>query len=60
MELQAELGELKQAGVELQACKACSDRYGVSDKLASLGVEVIYMGVPLTEYLKSGWASLTI
>ncbi len=58
--LQAELRELREAGVELQACKACSDRYGVSEQLAGLGIDVVYMGVPLTEYLKTGWASLTI
>ena len=38
-ELQAELEELKAAGVELMACKACSDRYGVSDKLSELGIQ---------------------
>jgi len=58
-ELQAELGELKEAGVELQACKACADRYGVSDKLGSLGIDVIYMGQPLTEYLKAGYPVIT-
>ncbi len=59
-QLQAELRELRQAGVELQACKACADRYGVSEQLAALGIEVIFMGAPMTEYLKTGWASLTI
>ena len=58
-ELQKELKKLKEAGVKLLACKACSDGYGVSDKLEALGVEVIYMGVPLTEYLKTGWSVLT-
>jgi hypothetical protein len=58
-ELQAELAELKEAGVELQACKACADRYGVSDKLCSLGIDVIYMGQPLTEYLKGGCPVIT-
>lgn len=59
-ELQAELEELKNAGVELLACKACADRYGVSDKLTALGVEVIYMGAPLTGMLKEGWATLSV
>lgn len=59
-ELQAELEELLAAGVEIQACKACADRYGVSDELAALGVNVIFMGAPLTEYLKTGWKVLTI
>ncbi len=59
-ELQQELESMKQAGVVLQACKACSDRYGVSDALAALGVEVKYMGQPLTELLKSGAHVLTV
>jgi hypothetical protein len=53
-ELQAEITKIREAGVILEACKACSDRYGVSDDLAQLGIDVRYMGVPLTEYLKEG------
>ncbi len=59
-DLQEELEELKQAGVELQACKACADQYGVSEKLAELGVEVIFMGQPLTSYLKGDWEVLSV
>jgi hypothetical protein len=59
LELQEELEDLQAAGVELQACKACADLYGVTDKLTSLGIEVIYMGVPLTQMLKTGWTCLT-
>jgi hypothetical protein len=58
-ELQEELEDLKAAGVELQACKACADLYGVTDYLKSLGIDVIYMGAPLTEMLKTGWTCLT-
>ncbi len=57
--LQKEIEELKTVGVEVQACKACADRYGVSDKLTAMGIDVLYMGIPLTEYLKGGWAVLT-
>jgi len=60
VELQAELEGLKSAGVELLACKACTDRYGVSDKLTELGIEVLYMGAPLTGMLKEGWATLSV
>ncbi len=59
-DLQGELRELKSAGVELLACKACADRYGVSEKLNQLGIEVIYMGAPYTEMLKEGWASVSV
>lgn len=59
IELQAEIKKMMEAGVIVQACKACADLYGVSDKLEALGVDVKYMGVPLTDMLKQGWASLT-
>ena len=58
-ELQKGIKDMMEAGVEVQACKACADLYGVSDKLESLGIEVKYMGVPLTDMLKGGWTSLT-
>lgn len=58
-ELQEYLAKIKDAGVELQACKACSDMYGVSQKLTDMGVDVKYMGKPLTEMLKSDWVTLT-
>ena len=58
-ELQAYVKKMKDAGVELFACKACADTYGVSGKLAELGIDVKYMGVPLTEMLKTGWVTVT-
>jgi len=58
-ELQASIAAMKDVGVELTACKACADSYGVSDKLEALGIEVKYMGVPLTEMLRSDWIVTT-
>jgi len=58
-ELQKGIKDMMEAGVEVQACKACADLYGVSDKLQALGIEVKYMGVPVTDMLKGGWTSLT-
>ena len=59
-ELQDYLLKMKEAGVALFACKACADIYGVSDKLSSLGIDVKYMGVPLTQYLKNKeWVTVT-
>ena len=52
-ELQAYLSRLKEVGVKLLACKKCSDMYGVSDALRRLGLEVKYMGKPLTDYLRN-------
>ena len=58
-ELQEEIKKMKAVGIELLACKACTDRYGVSETLEGLGIEVKYMGVGLTEMLKGGWTTLT-
>ena len=58
-ELQDYLKKMMDEGVIVEACKACADSYGVSDKLASLGIDVKYMGQPVTDMLKSGWASMT-
>ena len=43
---------MKDAGVELLACKACTDSYGVSEVLENMGITVKYMGLELTEFLK--------
>ena len=58
--LQTEVKAMMADGVVIKACKACADSYGVSDDLAALGIEVKYMGKPLTEMLKSDqWQVLT-
>jgi aspartate racemase len=38
-------------GVKTDACKACADQYGVSEKLAKLEIEVKQVGKPLAEFL---------
>jgi len=53
-ELQERLAGMREAGIRVEACKACSDHLGVSEALEALGVEVKYMGAPLTQYLKEG------
>lgn len=58
-ELQEELAEVGAAGVELLACRACADNYGLAGRLEELGVKVIYMGQPLTDMLRRGWHVLT-
>jgi hypothetical protein len=47
------------SGVEIYACKACSDNYGTSEKLEEIGIIVQYMGTFVTEMLKEGWYQLT-
>jgi len=51
-ELQEHIIDMKEAGIKLQACKKCSDMYGVSDNLKRFGIEVKYMGKALTDYLR--------
>jgi hypothetical protein len=51
-ELQEHISRIKDAGVKVLACKKCSDLYGVSKDLRQLGIEVKYMGKPLTDYLR--------
>ncbi len=59
-ELQEQVAAMRDAGVVLKACKACSDSYGVSDDLQELGIEVKYMGVELTELIADpNWHVIT-
>jgi hypothetical protein len=59
-ELQDHVRKMMEKGVEVVACKACADSYSVSERLATMGIDVKYMGKPLTEMLKSGWTQITI
>ena len=58
-EIQAGVAEMAEVGVEIVACKACADSYGVSEVLEGLGVDVKYMGRPLTDMLKGDYKVLT-
>lgn len=58
-ELQEYVMGMRHNGVDIVACKACSDSYGVTEKLEALGLEVKYMGPPLTELLKAGKTLIT-
>ena len=57
--LQEAIKTMLAAGVVIKACKACSDAYGVSEQLSALGIDVKYMGTPLTGMLQSDWKVLT-
>ncbi len=59
-ELQQTIAGLQTAGVEVVACKACADLYGVSERLETLGIEVRYVGGTLTEMLKGEWVVMTL
>lgn len=58
-ELQEQIQKMDEAGIVLEACKKCSDMYGVSEKLEAMNIDVRYMGEPLTNYLKEGMSTIT-
>jgi hypothetical protein len=58
-QIQEEIQKMMKQGVQVKACKACADSYGVSKDLKELGVDVKYMGKPLTETLKSDQKLMT-
>ena len=58
-ELQDKVQAMLHVGVTVVACKACADSYGVSAALEALGVEVKYMGQPLTKLLKERQTLIT-
>jgi hypothetical protein len=53
-EIQDLVKQIMDAGVKVYACKRCAERYGLDEKLESLGIEVKLMGEPLTAYLQDG------
>ncbi len=59
-QVQTEVLEMVKNGITLEACKACADNLGVSEKLINLGINVRYTGLALTEYIKSGEKIITI
>lgn len=58
-ELQQGIQAMIADGIEVLACKACSDRLGATEAMKALGINVFYVGTALTEMLKSGWTTLT-
>lgn len=59
-QVQTEVLEMINQGVKVEACKNCSDEFGVTDDLVKLGVSVRYMGETLTDHIKKGETILTI
>lgn len=57
--LQEKIKSMKADGVILEACIACSNMLGVTEDLKALGIDVKGMGVPLSDYLKSGYHVLS-
>ena len=58
-DLQEGIFKMKELGIELYACKACADIYGIAQQLKDLGITVKYTGEDLTNWVKGGWTTLT-
>ncbi len=57
--LQQEVQNMQEVGVVVEACRACAERYGVSERLAEMEIDVDWMGVPLADRLKGDWKTVT-
>jgi hypothetical protein len=58
-DLKESVAEMLRHGVKISACKACADSYNVTTILRNMEIDIQYMGVPLTEYLKSDTKIIT-
>ncbi|WP_027400477.1 DsrE family protein [Anaerovorax odorimutans] len=60
-EVQERLKEVQESGVIVKACIRCAENLGITDSLEKLGIELDFMGQPLTDCLKDdSWAIITI
>lgn len=57
--IQEHLARMRDAGVDLVACRRCADNYGVTAALEEQGVRVFYAGTDLTEKIKAGEKLIT-
>jgi len=58
-QVQERIKEMKDCGVEVLACKWCSDRMGITQQLEAQGIIVVYVGPVISQLIKDGWAQLT-
>ena len=58
-DLQRLVREIIAEGTIPRACKWCSDKYGVSEKLSELGCIVGYIGAPVSEAIRDGYTPMT-
>ncbi len=58
--IQEKIKSAQEIGVRFCACVVCARELGVDDKIASLGINLEYMGEPLTQILKNDEKLLTV
>jgi len=57
--LQTKIKAMQELGVQVEACKRCTDMYGVTAQFEKMNIDVKGMGEELSDYLKDGWHSLS-
>jgi hypothetical protein len=59
-DLQGRVKQMMEVGIDIVACVACAQMYGVVAKLEELGITVKPLGLPLTELLQKGKKVLSV
>ena len=52
------LAGLIEAGAIPMACKFCSDKHEISERLLELGCDVAYVGAPISEAIRDGFVPM--
>ena len=52
-EIEEYVKKMIKAGIKVEGCLSCSEQLGVTEQLRAIGVDLKYMGEPLTGYLKN-------
>lgn len=60
IEIQEEIKRMMNLGIKFHACKKCADDLCVSPQLKSIGIDVHYTGLFLTEKLQSDATVITL
>lgn len=50
--MKGEILNMQHHGIRFEACKDCSENYGLTDRLESMDFDVKYMGETLSNYQK--------
>ena len=58
VDLQDFVKRFRDTGKEIMACKWCSDDYGVTETLETMGIQVEYIGAYVSEAMRQGYTPM--
>jgi len=58
--IQELVAEAQESGVKFTACQSCADKLCIKQELEKLGIELKFMGQPLTDIIQNGEKLLTV